>query len=146
MLEYIKSNKLEHICDVRSKYPYCRVLLKDFDTANMSGIVYAVSSSTESFKQLCAEQDALIYNGVPAMIVGSYAADAVGELCENDWISVTEQLPEPKQIVHIRYRRKNDKEEIAEAWYDGGYIFNLCGSLRFQRINSVTQWKPKNLV
>lgn len=57
------------------------------------------------------------------------------------WIDVKKQLPPVKQLVVIKYCIK-EKEQQAVAWYDGGTVFNLKGSLRFQRLNTVKAWKP----
>lgn len=59
-----------------------------------------------------------------------------------EWISTAERLPKLRQTVFIRYMLKNGKEEIAETWFDGVYVFNFKNSMRFVRLKDVTYWKP----
>lgn len=60
-----------------------------------------------------------------------------------EWINTMEKMPKPKETVIIKYYAKG-KEKKAVAIYDGVYVFNFKGSLKFQRASNVTAWKPYN--
>lgn len=82
-LEYVKSNKIELLDDVRNKYANCKILLTNMDISDMQhirGMVYAISRSRESFKALCELQGVLEQNkqyGI-TMIAGGYGGGFVG--------------------------------------------------------------------
>lgn len=75
MLKYINSTKLEHVNDVRNKYDHCKVLMTDLDISDMSditGYVYAISTSEDTFNEICEKYGELHDEGKLVMIVGSY--------------------------------------------------------------------------
>lgn len=72
----------------------------------------------------------------------SLFSDKGKSMAKTKWISTKESVPKSKQPVLIKYRRWNGKEETAEAWFDGIYIFNFVDSTRFERLQNVTHWKP----
>lgn len=81
MLEYINSNKVELLYDIRKKYPKCKILLSCVDLTDMSNVkgkVYAISHTKDTFDKLCELQGELENKGIMAMITGSYDGGTLG--------------------------------------------------------------------
>lgn len=81
MIDYKNSTKVEYIDDVRSQYPNCKVLITQVDLTdmeNVKGIVYAISTSRDTYDLLCIEKGNLMQQGIMSMIIGSYGGFGVG--------------------------------------------------------------------
>lgn len=81
MLDYVNSDKLEYISDVRNRYEGCKVLMINMDISdmeNIQGIVCAVSRSRDSFDELCDLKGKFAEQGVLTMILGSYGGGFIG--------------------------------------------------------------------
>lgn len=84
MLKIVKSKKRLYIGDVREQNQNCKVLVSDLNTTNMehvTGCVYAISTTPESFVELCKLKGKLLDSNNCAMIVGSYGGGDIGVQC-----------------------------------------------------------------
>ena len=58
---------------VEREYPNSKYILLNFDDIqNPSGNLYCVSTSSDSFRQICEAADDFSNRGIPCMLAGSY--------------------------------------------------------------------------
>ena len=77
MLNILNSNEKIKISveEARTKYTNSKVIIvldDKFDISNLIGYLYAISSSVDSFNDLCLESNKLRKKGVQNIIVGTY--------------------------------------------------------------------------
>ena len=59
--------------DIEMEYPDCKYLLINFgDIQNPMGNLYCVSTSDDSFTEICEAADSFTDRGIPCMLSGSY--------------------------------------------------------------------------
>ena len=65
--------------DILDSYPNCKCLIININSIeDITGNLYAVSPTIDSFDEICEYADKFANNGVLCIIVGSYNGDGIG--------------------------------------------------------------------
>ena len=81
MLKLFDSTEIISEKEVIKQYPNSMFILKDVkDPNNVCGILIAVSTDKESYRDLCIKRKELVDKGVDCALLGSYNGGAIGVL------------------------------------------------------------------
>ena len=86
MLTMIDENTIVSEQEVKKRYPNSMYIIQDIkDVNNVSGKLIAVSTSKDSYRQLCTLRKELSDNGLDCALLGSYNGGKIGVLNNNWW-------------------------------------------------------------
>ena len=84
MYKIFKDNTIVSEQEVRKKYPNSMYILKNVeDVNNVRGILIAVSTSRDSYRDICILRKELADSKIDCTLLGSYNGGRIGVLNEN---------------------------------------------------------------
>ena len=84
MYKIFKDNTIVSEQEVRKKYPNSMYILKNVeDVNNVRGILIAVSTSRDSYRDICILRKKLADSKIDCALLGSYNGGRIGVLNEN---------------------------------------------------------------